>query len=90
MNISARTRQIIYVVTAIGTPVVAWLNARGWIGDLEAGLWSAEVAVVGGLAAVKAADPAPPVAAEDAQAGDVVEVIPASEATSDTKTDAAL
>ena len=89
MTISARTRQIIYVVTAVLTPVVAWLNARGWIGDLEVGLWSAEVAVVGGLAALKTGDPAPPVAAEDVQAGDVVEVIPASEATSDTKSDAA-
>lgn len=90
MTISARTRQIIYVVTAIGTPIVAWLNARGWIGDLEVSLWSAEVAVVGGLAALKTGDPAPPVAAEDVQAGHFVEVIPASEATSDTKSDAAL
>lgn len=88
MTISARTRQIIYVVTAIGTPIVAWLNLRGWIGDDVVGLWSAEVAVVGGLAALKTGDTAPPVAAEDVQAGDVVEVIPASEATSDTKADA--
>jgi len=76
-------------VTAVGTPIVAWLNLRGWIGDDVVGLWSAEVAVVGGLAALKTGDPAPPVAAEDVQAGDVVDVIPAAEATSDTKTDAA-
>lgn len=87
--LTPRTRQIIYIVTALGTPLVAWANARGWIDELEVSLWSAEVAVVGGLAAMKTGTPAPPVAAENITAGEQIEAIPADQATSDTKVDAA-
>jgi len=57
LNPPRRVRVVTYIVTAIGTPLVAYLQAKGVIGDLEVILWSAEVAVVGGLAAFNAADP---------------------------------
>ena len=49
---NATIRRSLYVLTAVGTPLVAWAGARGWIGDLEVTLWSAEVAVISGLAAL--------------------------------------
>ena len=52
INPPRRVRVLLYLLTVIGTPLVAYLNAKGVIGDLEVILWSAEVAVVGGLAAL--------------------------------------
>lgn len=52
LNPGRRARAIAYVGTAIGSPVVAYLNARGVIGDLEVALWAAETAVVAGMAAL--------------------------------------
>lgn len=52
LNIPPSLRVGLYVLTAIGTPLVAYLQSRGVISDLEVGLWSAEVAVVGSLAAI--------------------------------------
>lgn len=57
LNPPRRVRVALYVSTLVGTPIVAYLNARGLIGDLEVILWSAEVAVVTGLAALNT--PAP-------------------------------
>lgn len=57
-------RLTVYVVTALGTPVMAYLNAKGIIGSLEVGLWSAEVAVATGMAALNI--PAPPNASDSA------------------------
>lgn len=51
LNIPYRIRAALYVVTAIGSPLVAYLLSRGIIGTVEVTLWSAEVAVVGALAA---------------------------------------
>lgn len=45
-------RIAIYVVTALGTPIIAYLQARHIIGPLEVALWSAEVAAAGALAIV--------------------------------------
>ena len=45
-------RALLYILTALGTPVVAYLQAKHHIGMLEVGLWSAEVAVVNVLAAL--------------------------------------
>lgn len=52
LNPPSKVRAIIYVVTALGTPAVAYALARHWIGPLEVTLWSAEVAVVNTLAAL--------------------------------------
>ena len=52
LNPSARLRAAMYVLTALGTPLVAYLNAKGVLGSLEVSFWSAEVAVVTGLAAL--------------------------------------
>ena len=53
MKISSNLRQVLYIVTAVGTPIMAYLLTIGIIGEVEMTLWSAEVAVVGGLAAFK-------------------------------------
>jgi hypothetical protein len=51
-NPPRKVRLTIYLSTAIGTPLVAYLAAKGIIGDLEVTLWSAEVAAATGLAAL--------------------------------------
>ncbi len=51
LNVPYRIRAGLYVLTAIGTPLVAYLLAKNIIGSLEVTLWSAEVAVVSALAA---------------------------------------
>ena len=55
LNPSRRIRAALYVLTAVGTPVVVYLQAKGYIGDLELILWSAEVTVVNGIAALNTA-----------------------------------
>lgn len=47
-----KVRAILYLITALGTPVVAYLLAKGVIGQLEVVLWSAEVAIVNAMAAL--------------------------------------
>lgn len=89
MTINARTRQIIYALATLAGLIGTWALAKGWIDTADAAFLTGAVSLVTSLATVKTGDPAPPVAAEDVQAGDVVEVIPAAEATSDTKSDAA-
>lgn len=51
LNVPYKVRAALYVLTALGTPVVAYLKAKHLIGDLEMNLWAAEVAVVNVLAA---------------------------------------
>lgn len=53
ITIPAKVRQALYIVTAVGTPVMTYLLAKGIVGELEMALWSAEVLVVAGLAAYK-------------------------------------
>lgn len=50
-NFPPRVRLALYVLTALGTPIVAYLNAKHIVGSLEVSLWSAEVTAVGSLAA---------------------------------------
>lgn len=57
VSLSAKIRAVLYVLTAVGTPVIAYLNTKGYIGADEVALWSAEVTVVGGMAAFKALSP---------------------------------
>lgn len=52
VNLPYQARLTLYVVTALGAPIVAYLNAKGIIGSLEVALWSGEVAVVNILAAL--------------------------------------
>ena len=51
-NLPPKVRAALYVATAIGTPLVAYLSSKGTIGDLEVQLWSAEVTVVSAMAAL--------------------------------------
>ena len=53
INISAEVRQALYVVTALGTPVMVYLLDKSIIGELEMALWSAIVLAVNSLAAIK-------------------------------------
>lgn len=55
LNPPRRVRAALYVLTAIGTPIAAYLKFRGIIGDPELALWGAEVTVVNGLAALNTA-----------------------------------
>ena len=51
LNLPPKARKVAYAFTALGTPVVAYLQVKGYIGDAEAVLWAAEVTVVSTLAA---------------------------------------
>lgn len=55
VNIPPKVRATLYLITALGTPVVAYLRAKGVIGNLEVILWSTEVTAVNALAALKVA-----------------------------------
>ena len=51
-NLPPRVRAGLYVLTALATPVVAYLFAKGFIGELEVVLWGAEVTAVNAMAAL--------------------------------------
>lgn len=57
INPPRAVRLALYVLTVIGTPLVAYLNAKGIIGATEVTFWSAEVAAVGLLAALNTSNP---------------------------------
>ena len=52
VNLPPKVRKAIYVVTLVGTPLVVYAKAKGYIGDLEVALWGAEVTAVSALAAL--------------------------------------
>ena len=52
LNIPSKVRAALYIFTALGTPVVAYLNAKGYIAALEVALWSGEVAIISAMAAL--------------------------------------
>jgi hypothetical protein len=52
LNVPPRVRAAIYIFTALGTPIIVYLKAKGYIGDLELTLWSGEVTAAGSLAAL--------------------------------------
>jgi len=52
INLPYKVRAALYVLTALGTPVVAYLFAKELIGTLEVTLWGAEVTVVNVMAAL--------------------------------------
>lgn len=43
VNVPRRGRIALYLVNVLGTPLVVYAVAKGWIGDLELTLWGAEV-----------------------------------------------
>ena len=51
LNLPAQARQIVYIVTAVASPVMAYLNNAGTISDFTFGLFSVVVTAVAGLAA---------------------------------------
>lgn len=52
LNLPYKVRVALYIFTAISSPIVTYLLAKGIIGDLELTLWSAEVTAVAALAAL--------------------------------------
>lgn len=52
INVPYKIRAGIYVATALLTPVITYLLAKGVIGTLEMALWGAEVTAVSALAAL--------------------------------------
>lgn len=52
VNLPDNARVALYVLTALGTPVIAYLLAKGIISELEVGLWSGLVTAVSGMAAL--------------------------------------
>ena len=53
INIPSWLRFTLYATTAIGTPVMVYLKARGIVGELEMNLFYAESSVVATMAAIK-------------------------------------
>lgn len=52
VNLPDRVRVGIYVLTALGTPIIAYLLAKGIIGELELSLWGGLVTAVNSMAAL--------------------------------------
>lgn len=52
LNVPYKIRGAIYVFTALGTPLIAYLFAKEFIGELEVTLWSGLVAAVNAMAAI--------------------------------------
>jgi hypothetical protein len=56
-NLPSKVRAIIYVVTAVATPVVTYLFAKAYIGELEVTLFAALVTAVNAMAALNVQNP---------------------------------
>ncbi len=52
LNIPSKLRAALYIFTALGTPVIIYLRAKGYIGELEVALWGGEVTVINTMAAL--------------------------------------
>ena len=51
VNLPSKVRLSLYIFTAVAGPVVTYLLAKGYIGELEMALWAAETTAVTALAA---------------------------------------
>ena len=51
INLPPAVRSTLYVITAVGTPVIAYLLSKGTISEVEVSLWSGVVTAVSALAA---------------------------------------
>ncbi len=60
VTLAAKVRAVLYALTALGTPVVSYLLAKGYIGSDEMVFWGAEVTVVSAMAGFKALSPDAP------------------------------
>lgn len=52
VNLPDKARVAIYVLTALGTPVIGYLLTKGYIGELEVTLWGGLVTAVNSMAAL--------------------------------------
>lgn len=52
VNLPANVRAIIYVITALGTPLMGVLTEQNFLPDWAMTLWTAEVAAVTAMAAL--------------------------------------
>jgi hypothetical protein len=52
LNLPSKVRATLYVITALGSPVITYLALRGTIGELEVGLWTGLVTAVSTMAAI--------------------------------------
>lgn len=51
ISLNPTVRFCLYLLSAVGSAVAAYLFAKGYVGDAELGLWAAIVAIVNGIAA---------------------------------------
>ena len=51
VNIPPKVRFALYVVSALGSVVAAYLFARGIVGEAETGLWAGVVAIINTISA---------------------------------------
>lgn len=51
LNLPPKVRATLYVLTVIGTPIIAFLNVEGYINEAVVNLWFAETTVIAMLAA---------------------------------------
>lgn len=52
VNLPSRVRAALYVLTAVGTPLIGYLLVKDVIGEQEVALWGALVTVVNSMAAL--------------------------------------
>jgi uncharacterized membrane protein YvlD (DUF360 family) len=51
LNLPPQVRQIIYILTAVASPVMTYLNQAGTVSDFTFGLFAVVMTAVAGLAA---------------------------------------
>ncbi|WP_418061800.1 hypothetical protein [Pimelobacter simplex] len=56
LSLPTKVRRALYVLTAAGTPIVAYLQVKGLVGEPEMVLWAAEVTVVSTIAGLHTGD----------------------------------
>ena len=66
VNLPPRVRLAIFMLNLLGTPVIVYALAKGWIGELELTLWGGEVAAAFALAGLNV-----PAATSRLGAGDI-------------------
>lgn len=60
VNLPRWARAVVYAANLLGTPVVVYSVAKGWIGDLELTLWGTEVTAAFALAGLNIPAPLDP------------------------------
>lgn len=56
IKIPRKIRALLYIITAVGSPIMVYLLALGVVNDAAMVLWGAEVAVVAALAGFNLSD----------------------------------